>query len=145
MSTSLYYLWPNHSNRNELALEFYKKSTARLNKFPPRANIAICFCKQGRDNLCYIFVDAGEEIWDAVGAFLKQSGCPEQQERAEGQYIPNVTINNIPKNIAAANVSLIACKVRFDGQVRELVALPKEYDSSEGNKEEKKKWWQFRK
>jgi len=130
MQYSTFFIWPNYKNRNELAVEFYEKATAKLAECPFSEDVAICLCEEGtpegNDRFCYVFVDrrTGEddslEVYRALRAFLDHVGCPQEQERTYGKYIVNLGMNTIPQNLAAGNITLISGKARIGGQVRDL-------------------------
>jgi hypothetical protein len=114
MKLSQLYIWPNFSNCNELAEQFYEKATARMDAFPFNRAFAFSLCvNPDGDRLVHLFIDSDSDVDDSievhntVQGFLMASGCPEQQCIEGAYWLRPLSIQNIPENLGRARIKIL--------------------------------------
>lgn len=112
------FVWPNHSDDEVLAREFYSKATSRLLDFPIDALVAVCLCRNDLKHFCAVFAfalgdGASAGVDKVVRSFLADAGCPKEQETETAFYMRLMNpLSQLGENLSKARITVLEGKAR---------------------------------
>jgi ankyrin repeat protein len=112
------FVWPNRYDSESISREFYARATSQLLQFPVPAMVAVCLCRNQAHHFCAVFAfslgsDTDTNIGDSVRSFLKNAGCPAEQETESAFYerMQN-PLSGIGDNLRLAGVTVVEGRAR---------------------------------
>ena len=147
MLYSKIFCWPNYKDGDELAEEFFAKAAAQFHVFPfEDEDCSLSLVHANGDKMCHIFVglktthDDSVATTRAVEAFLRNSGCPKEQD-TESFNSWSLVLHEIAPRFREAGGKILRRLDRPAAKSPHVVVGPAL--STEASSNAVKPWWKF--